>query len=384
MKLKFAVSALALLAAACAAQSPGSTAPEIAAPAADPVSALRPYYATLEASLPTAGPGAPLPAADAVLTRILFGSCNTAERDIPILDRAAADAPDLFVYLGDNVYGDTRGDMSLPELREQYALLASKPEFQRLRAAAPMLATWDDHDFGLNDAGGDFSAKEWAKTIFETFWGVGERTAAHDGVFDAYAFGPEGQRVQIILLDTRYARTQLARLPERGSMGPYTQSTDPNQRMLSDAQWAWLAAKLREPADVRIIASSIQVLADGHDFEAWETLPLEQARLFETIRESGASGVVMVSGDRHSAGLYRQDGLLPYPAYELTTSSLNMSFRSTSSERSTNQIGDMYAPINYGAVEIDWVGKTITLDVRDAEGQAVRRQVVAFADIGAG
>jgi alkaline phosphatase D len=257
--------------------------------------------------------------------------------------------------------------------------LASREEFQRLRAAVPTIATWDDHDYGLNDAGGDFSAKELAERIFETFWGTSERTGAYPGVYDAYVFGPEGRRVQILLLDTRFDRTELSREGRA-----YVPSTDPNQRMLSDAQWAWLADRLREPAELRIIASSIQILADGHRFEAWQTMPLEQQRLYRTIGESGAQGVVFVSGDRHIGGLYRDEGLIGYPAYELTTSSLNLSFRQTSDERSNTQMGDMYAPVNYGAMRIDWEGRTLTMEVRDAEGAAVRSQTIAFDEIGAG
>lgn len=329
---------------------------------------------------PGAGPGLPLPRG--ALTTIMLGSCHTAERPIPILHTIAQARPDLFVYLGDNVYGDTRGDMSLPELRAQYALLAAHPDFQALRAAVPMIATWDDHDYGLNDAGGDFEAKTLAKTLFEEFWGTGDRTAARDGVYDSYVFGPEGRRVQIILLDTRFGRTPLTRLPERSENGRYGRSSDPEQRMLSQAQWTWLAEELQRPAEIRIIASSIQVLADGHDWEAWETLPIEQARLYETVRTSGARGVVFVSGDRHVAGLYAQDGLLAHRAYELTASSLNLSFRDVSTERSSNQIGDLYAPVNFGTIRIDWEARRLALAVNDLQGLPVREQAIAFSELG--
>jgi len=38
--------------------------------------------------------------------------------------------PDIFLYPGDNIYGDTK-DMKI--LRSRYAQLAAKPEFQRLK-----------------------------------------------------------------------------------------------------------------------------------------------------------------------------------------------------------------------------------------------------------
>jgi alkaline phosphatase D len=325
-----------------------------------------------------------MPAASTVMSRIVFGSCETAEKPIPILDRIAADKPQLAVFMGDNVYGDANaGNMALPELRAQYALLAGRAEFQRLRATAPMHAVWDDHDFGLNDAGTDFSAKGLSKRIFETFWGTGSRTAGRDGIYDSWTYGPAGQRTQIILLDTRFGRTALTKLPNGDARGRYAASADPNQRMLSDRQWAWFEQTLAEPADVRFVVSSIQVLADGHGFEAWRTMPIEQARLFATIKRAGAKGVVFISGDRHIAGLYKQDGLIGYPAYELTTSSLNLSFREVSDERSTNQIGDMYGPVNYGTALIDWEKAALTLQVNGLDGAPVRQQAVTFGELGA-
>lgn len=334
-------------------------------------------------ALPYGGPFRPLPKSSKALTRIAFGSCNTAEQPIPVLQRVIADRADLFVYAGDNVYGDVRsGDPSAPELRAQYEKMAANADYQALRQAMPIIATWDDHDYGLNDAGVEFVAKEASKRLFEAYFAKGKRVRAHEGVYDAYAFGPKGERVQILLLDTRWSRTKLARLPERGPRGPYAPSQDEAQRMLSDAQWAWLEAKLKEPATLRIVVSSVQVLADGHQFEGWYTLPREQQRLYGLIERAGARGVIFVSGDRHVAGLYRQEGLVGYPIYELTASALNRSTRETSDERSSNQLGDLYAPVNYALADIDWRGRTVSLQVKSLAGQVVRERTIAFSEIG--
>jgi alkaline phosphatase D len=351
-------------------------------PPTDPIAALRPYVQGVQ-GLPIAPAGAALPASDTVLTDIAFGSCQTAAQAVPILDRIAAERAQLMIYMGDNVYGDAfAGDMALPELRAQYAAMAARPEFQRLRAATPMLATWDDHDMGWNDGGGDFSGKEMARRIFENFWGPVDQSAARDGIYQSRVFGPEGRRVRIIMLDTRSGRTSLTRLPQAAPNGRYGPSQDPSQHMLSEAQWAWFEAELAKPADLRFVISSIQVLADGHSWEAWATMPREQARLYQTIRRSAAKGVLLVSGDRHIAGLYRQEGLIGYSAYELTTSSLNLSFRETSDEVSTNQIGQMFAPVNYGMARIDWDGRAVALQVIDVNGAPVRERRVGFAELG--
>lgn len=351
-------------------------------PPADPIAALRPYVQSV-VDLPVAPRGPALPSDGTVLTAIAFGSCQTAERDIPILDRIVAARPQLMVYMGDNVYGDAHaGDMSLPELRTQYARLSARPEFQRLRAATPMLATWDDHDLAWNDGGRDFTGREMAQRMFERYWGMDAAFSGQDGIWHARTFGPEGRRVQFIMLDTRSGRSSLTRLPQATPNGRYAPSQDPNQRMLSDAQWAWLEAQLRKPADIRFVVSSIQVLADGHAWEAWHAMPRERARLFETVNRSGAKGVVFVSGDRHLAALYRQDGLIGHPAHEMTTSSLNLSFRDTSDEMSSNQIGAAYSPINYGMARIDWEARALTLQIAGGDGAPVRERRVAFGELG--
>lgn len=352
------------------------------------VQALAPYYAQLDYTRPVAPEGPDLPGMDQVLTSIAFGSCNTSEREIPILNTIADQGHDLFMYVGDNIYGDARSyDADLPELRENYAALAARPEFQRLRAVSPMLATWDDHDYGMNDMGRTFPFKGYAETLFLDFWGAqaDDIRRTREGVYDAKVFGPEGQRVQVILLDTRYFRSDLTPTDERGAVGRerYIPSADPDQDMLGAAQWAWLADQLREPADVRLIVSSIQVHADGHGWEAWRTMPMERDRLYRLVGETGANGVVFLSGDRHSSGLYVRDNVAPYPLYEMTSSALNMSYRDENNEPGPNRIGDMYAPVNFGVISFDWEAGTLALQIRDEDGETVREQIVRFETIGA-
>lgn len=350
--------------------------------------ALEPYYAQLDYDPPIATPVTALPGAETALTSIAFGSCNTAEREIPILNAIAAEDHDLFMYIGDNVYGDAYAyDASLPELREAYHQLAARPEFQALRARLPMLATWDDHDYGMNDTGARFAFKGFAETLFLDFWGAAEDDVrrTRDGIYDAKIFGPEGQRVQIILLDTRYFRSDLTRTPRRGAAGMerYIPSEDPEQTMLGAAQWAWLEEQLREPAEVRLLVSSIQVHADGHGWEAWRTMPLERDRLYSLIEQTDANGVVIVSGDRHSSGLYVRDDVAGYPLYEITSSSLNMSFSDENNEPGPHRIGDMYALVNYGVIGLDWEAGEIALQIKDEAGTVVREQRVSLAEIGA-
>lgn len=337
-------------------------------------------------NLPQAPTMAPLPASRTVIDKIAIGSCRDEDKAAPILAQIAARNPNLFLAIGDNVYAsDATNDASLPELRGAYQRLSEQSDFQAFASRVPILAIWDDHDFGRNDGGGDFGFKTSAETIFEHYWGAAAGDArTREGNYHAHTYGPAGQRVHIIMLDTRSFRTPLTRSDQPDSPGKerYMSSTATGQSMLGEAQWAWLATQLRQPADIRIVVSSIQVLSDAHGWEAWRQLPAEQARLFATIRQSGAKGVVLASGDRHLAALYRQGGLLPYPVFEVTGSPLNLSYRDENPEMASNQIGAAFARENFGEIAIDWQGKSLALRVIDNSGSVAREQVVDFGQIG--
>lgn len=352
--------------------------------------ALELYYRTLpDDFFPRAPAGVPLPARYAVLTRILVASCFDEEREDSITMRTvASEEADLFLMIGDNVYGDMQGrryinnQPDLDELRRSFRLLAEREDFGLVRAKHPMMVAWDDHDYGANDAGREFPFRRLAERIHERFWGLeNEDVGAWPGTYYARSFGPEGQRTQIIMLDTRFFRSPLTVTDEWGQPGKerYIPSEDPEQDMLGNDQWTWLENQLQEEADLRLIVSSIQVLpTDGHGWEAWSRLPAEQERLYRLIRETEAEGVVFVSGDRHTAFLYRDDAAIQYPVYEITASSMNVAFASETSERDRAQIGAGYPPENFGALNIDWDAGTVRLAIKSNTGETVNEVVAPF------
>ena len=188
---------------------------------------LEPYYSALrrQVQMPVAGPN-PALSANTTLTRIAFGSCNHQNAPQHMWAQIAAQNPHMFLMIGDNVYGDAGwdADAGLESLRHSYAVQASHPEFRDFRARFPMMATWDDHDFGLNDAGGNFPMRRWAETLFESFWGSSDAVRARPGVYESSITGPEGKRVQVILLDTRFFRSDLKRAEwskDRPPLGGY-------------------------------------------------------------------------------------------------------------------------------------------------------------------
>ena len=356
--------------------------------------ALEYYYDTIpNAALPKAPAGLSLPADDAVITKVLVGSCLDEEKGpSSALMSLASEQADLFLMVGDNVYGDRDGrayvnnQPDLEELRESFADLAAREDFQKARANLPMMVSWDDHDFGANDGGKEFPFRAFAERVHEVFWGLDDEDVGHwPGTYYARSFGPEGQRTQIIMLDTRFFRSGLTPTDDFGAKGKERYLPAPSgsmQDMLGAAQWTWLENQLQQPADVRLVVSSIQVMPTTHGWEAWSTMPDERQRLFNLIKKTEASGVVFLSGDRHSSFIYEQGGVLPYEANELTASSLNVAFATETDEMDERQVGTGFPPENYGAVEIDWDARAIRLKVKDNAGNTVRENAVDFSDIG--
>jgi alkaline phosphatase D len=304
------------------------------------------------------------------LAKILFGSCIKQQHPVPIFKQVNAHRPDLFLFIGDNIYGDTQ-DMGV--LRQKYAQLGAMPGFSELRATTPILATWDDHDYGVNDGGADYPMRVESQQIFNDFWKFPRNAPQRqrEGVYDAKIFGPKGQRVQVIMLDTRYFRSALKR-GERRTGGPYYPDPNPALSMLGKAQWKWLERQLTTPAQVRIIATSIQCIPEAAGQETWSNLPAERSRLFQLIRDTKANGVILISGDRHWAELSRTTETVPYPIHELTSSGLNQIHpRGTPTTNRYRADKSTWHKANFGVIEINWAATepNVILQIRDTSDE---------------
>jgi len=326
----------------------------------------------------------PHPALGRTLTRIAFGSCAEASKPQPVWDPILARRNDLFIFLGDNIYGDTR-DMAV--LRAKYAQLAAQPGFARLRAETPVVAIWDDHDFGENDAGSEYPMKDESRRIFLDFWDepAGSPRRDRDGVYASYVFGPPDKRVQVILPDLRYNRTPLVEADLGGAdfetwagarlaaglevPGPHARNPDPKATLLGERQWHWLERQLEVPAEVRLFGSSLQVLADFTGWESWAGFARDQQRLFDLIRRKKANGVVFLSGDIHYAEMSKLDVNVPYVLWDLTASGLTEEWRVPTPN--ANRVSDVLSDANFGFIDIDWQGPAtkLTLGIVDAAGR---------------
>ncbi|HAA13955.1 MAG TPA: hypothetical protein DCE41_20620 [Cytophagales bacterium] len=323
----------------------------------------------------------PVSSPDRVLTRIAFGSCADEDKSQPLLEVATALEPEVFVYLGDNIYGDT---YDMAELQAKYDKLAAKLEFQALKQQATLLAVWDDHDFGWNDSGRHYPKKKESREIFLDFWEepASSERRQHEGIYHSVYFGPAGQRVQFILLDTRTFRDDL--LPNdklgdhKNDYRPYP-TDQRDSTFLGEEQWEWLRDELRQPADLRIIASSNQFSHQYNGWESWPNVPHEQQRMVELIQLTKAEGVIFLSGDVHWGEISKRPVPNGYPLYDVTSSGITQSWPSV--EPNQYRVGEVMRKNNVGLLTIDWEGKTLTMEIYNKKQQAVVSHTTPFAEL---
>ena len=302
------------------------------------------------------------------VTKIAFGSCLKQDKPAPILNTIADAKPDVFIWLGDNIYGDSEDPAVI---KAKYQLLADKPEFQKLRQTVPFLYIWDDHDYGQNDAGAEYKAKAQNKEIMLDFFGEPKESARRkrEGNYDSVIIGPEGRRVQFLLLDTRSFRSPL-KSEVREKKKWYVPNDDPNATVLGEAQWKWLEEELKKPAEVRIVCSSIQVLATGHRFEKWENHPKERERLLTMI--DGKVDLIL-SGDRHHGGVYAFQS--PQKTIvEATSSSLNQAGTASPEDNSDrSRIRGPFEMGHFAVFEVRWDDAPLRAEFFDAGGKRIDR-----------
>lgn len=298
-----------------------------------------------------------------------------------MLERTLTLPFDLFILLGDNIYADTT---NAAVMAEKYRVRKESAFFQSLLQKAPVLATWDDHDFGWNDAGSNYVMKVEAQKQFLDFIDVppGSPRRTREGIYDARVFGPPGRRVQVILLDTRYFRSALATGENNvvPSGGRYIPHPDPNVTMLGETQWRWLEEQLRVPAELRVIASSIQFISEFSGAEAWANMPHEKQRLLNLIQQTRARNVLFISGDRHWAELSRLDRSGAPPLYDLTSSALTEKHKRGTPTPNRFRNGPTFHDTNVGLITIDWRGEapSLLLQIIAADGRAAIEQRVSF------
>ncbi len=294
------------------------------------------------------------------LETIAFGSCNRQDSDQPLWDPIISHNPELFIWLGDNIYGDTD---SMPLLNAKYEMQDNHPDYQKLKANTPIIGIWDDHDYGKNDAGKEYPYREESRDLMYDFLEIAADSPLRDkaGAYGSYEYGPEGKKVKVILLDARYFRDSLA-MEDRVYL--------PNEvgTVLGDEQWKWFESEMKNnTAQLTLIGSGIQILSKEHQFEKWANFPYEREKLLNLLKQYQVEGAILMSGDRHIAEISKMDiEGISHPVYDITSSGLTHTWKSYQEEVNQYRVGDLIAKLNFGIINLDWQEEHlgVSLEVR--------------------
>ena len=288
--------------------------------------------------------------------KIGLGSCLDQDYPQPIWQSIKKEDLNYFIFLGDNVYGDTRYG-SLRKMKSAYD--KQKKVLPDFLNDISIFSIWDDHDFGINDGGADYRFKRQAQELYLDFWDItkDDDRSNREGIYFSKNEIFFNKKFKFIFLDTRFFRSKL-----KGKKSNYIENIEPDATILGNAQWTWLENELKSDFDFLFIFSSIQIIAKDHRFEKWSNFPIERAKLFELL-EKFNDKTILFSGDRHRAGIYRKNGII-----EVTSSSMNKP-GSSFSETDSYLIGKTYPQENYGVLEI--LENTIDIKIKDIKGNTL-------------
>ncbi len=281
---------------------------------------------------------------------IAFGSCNRTDLPNNLWDDIYNSQPNLFIWGGDNVYADTD---NMKKLAAFYKELKEQPGYAKIHSEIPIIGTWDDHDYGMNDGGVHFNAKVDSQSVFLDFMGVAKDSPRRKqaGVYWAHHYKTADLYIKVLVLDTRYFRSDLTpdnETSKRNKPNPYGQGT-----MLGNAQWEWLENELQDAApDLTLLVSSVQFLSNEHGFECWGNFPHEVDKLEQMLVNSVSQNVVILSGDRHISEISKkQIPGLSYPLIDFTSSGLTHAYTKFKGEPNPYRTTKVVAEESFGLLE---------------------------------
>ena len=298
------------------------------------------------------------------LYRMVFASCNDQDRAQPLWQPIIANTPNLFVWGGDNVYADTS---NMERMKADYDKVWSNIDYQGLSKMTEITGTWDDHDYGKNDAGVEWKHKVAAKNILLDFLKVPEtdERRSREGVYTSKLYSTDQGSIKLILLDTRTFRDALKK------------SDNPDWRyepwgpgeggsVLGMKQWEWLETELQdEVADFTVIVTSIQFLSDRHGWEKWANHPDEVVKMNQLIQNAKAKNILLLSGDRHMAEI----SVKPlqgknYSLVDFTSSGMTHTWITNATEENPYRVSNVVKRLNFGVLLFDFKKRQVTFEIR--------------------
>ena len=218
--------------------------------------------------------------------------------------------PDMIFLIGDVVYADKYiSEISFENLSSRYLETVKTLPLYKTSKLIPILAIWDDHDYGMNNGHGNFKYKKKMTRLFRDFFPLPEKhpyLSKGPGI----SFALKTKQQNFIFTDSRSFQSP---------------PSSKNPSFWGKKQEDWVLKNLsKKPA---WIISGIQILGRHHPFESFETgFPKNFSKMMSLIMKA-KSPVFFLSGDRHLSELLKiektKEAWADYNTYELTTSPIH-------------------------------------------------------------
>ncbi len=238
----------------------------------------------------------------------------------PMWEKMRSLNPDLIVLNGDIVYVDSfefveRQKATQLDIWLRFIDALNRLPVYKWKELKPILATWDDHDFGTNDGDRNFSGKEKAKEIFLGFFGgkniEGVYKLENESVYSSF----EGFGQKFFFMDNRFFRQ-----PNK------EQTTAEKYAHWGEKQHLWLLEKLNATLKPSWIFNGNQIFS-GIDLSFKESMQSNNPEHFKTLMEdlkNIKAPVLFASGDIHFSEIMSiPSDKIGYTTYEVTSSPMH-------------------------------------------------------------
>lgn len=294
---------------------------------------------------------------------LVFGSCSKQNVAQPFWKEIQKHNPDLFIWGGDIIYADSSDPK---KIQEGYSIQNNNIAYQKIKQSIPIMATWDDHDYGKNDAGAEWELKKQSQQLFLDFLEIPKDSPRRmqKGVYHSQLFEIDKGNIKVITLDTRYFRSPLKK--SSVSDRRYVPYDNKEGTILGEEQWQWLEKELENNfSDFIIIVSSIQFLSSEHGFETWGNFPHEVERLKHLLVGKSVRNAIILSGDRHISefSTTKVNGL-KYPLIDFTSSGLTHAYTNYKGESNQYRLGNVIAKPSFGVLYFDFDTYTVSMQMR--------------------
>lgn len=245
--------------------------------------------------------------------KIAFMTCSShrgAEPQKVMFEKLRNENPDLILFPGDLVYGNSSLDTALgrpakpSEAYKIYCKTFLDLDFYSQENLVPVFSSWDDHDLAFNNCEYNHPNLSIMTQIFRSFYPVDDRVSGIEpGPGTSYSFVAFGSR--LTFLDVR---TYL----------------DKERRVfLGKEQFDWLSTKIKDTQGPHFIISALQFWNYGKLAENYQALaPAEFNQLLSSVKGSSAP-TVFLSGDVHYSQVQKLlESDLGYQSYEISSSAL--------------------------------------------------------------